>query len=140
MMCRCRSAFAPILRLLLHSRDGGAALEFAVSVSVFLMFMIGIVEFGRALWTDNALQFAADQAGRYALANPAASDAEITGYATGQLVSVDANRVDVAVTRDVVSGVKFVTITATYAFAPAAALVPVATIALTGRARVPLSS
>jgi Flp pilus assembly protein TadG len=127
------------VRRLLRDRRGGAAVEFAVTISAFLVFLIGIVEFGRALWTDNALQFAADQAGRYVIVNPAATDDEIAGYAAGQLASVNPGEVTIAVSREAVNGVTFVTVSARYDFAPVTGLIPVGVITLRGAARVPLT-
>jgi hypothetical protein len=48
----------------LHDRQGGSAVEFAfVSIPLFL-FLFGILEFGRAIWVDEALQSAASKTAR----------------------------------------------------------------------------
>lgn len=126
-------------RRALADRAGTAVIEFALTAPVFLLFLIGIVEGGRALWSDNVLQYAMQQSGRYIIANPSATDAQIQSYAVGQLPSVDPSQVTVTVTRDAVSGVNFVTVNASYAFAPVTSLVPLGTITLTGKTRVPLT-
>ena len=123
----------------LCSRSGTAAIEFAVTAPALLLFLLGIVESGRALWTDSALQYAAEQAGRYALANPTASDAQITSVATGQLPSVDSSRVTVTVTRNSINGVNFLTVNASYPFVVVTSLIPIGPITLTGQTRVPLT-
>jgi hypothetical protein len=52
-------------------RERGAALvEFAIGATVFLTVMFGVVEFGRALWTHNALSDAARRGARYAINHP----------------------------------------------------------------------
>ena len=58
------------------STERGASLvEFAIAVTVFLTAMFGVVEFGRALWTHNALTDAARRGARYAtLHTPAEID------------------------------------------------------------------
>lgn len=43
-------------RCVLIARDGAAAVEFALVVPMFLMLVFGAVEFGRLLWTQQALQ------------------------------------------------------------------------------------
>jgi Flp pilus assembly protein TadG len=44
----------------LATADGGTtAIEFALVAPIFLMFLFGVVEFGRLLWTQQALQQAA---------------------------------------------------------------------------------
>lgn len=53
---------------------GAALVEFAIGATVFLMVMFGVVEFGRCLWTHNALSDAARRGARYAVNHPS-SDA-----------------------------------------------------------------
>lgn len=52
---------------------GATLVEFAIGASVFLMVMFGVIEFGRLLWTHNALADAARRAARYAVNKPASS-------------------------------------------------------------------
>src|SRR5258705_8171457 len=52
---------------------GAALVEFAIGATVFLTVMFGVIEFGRALWTHNALSDAARRAARYAINQPASS-------------------------------------------------------------------
>ena len=55
------------------STERGASLvEFAIAVTVFLTAMFGVIEFGRALWTHNALTDAARRGARYATLHKAA--------------------------------------------------------------------
>jgi Flp pilus assembly protein TadG len=51
---------------LLRERRGAVAIEFALTVPVLLVVMLGIVEFGRALWAQNALHYAVEEAARCA--------------------------------------------------------------------------
>jgi len=53
---------------------GAALVEFAVAALVFLTAVFAVIEFGRLLWTHNALTDAARRGARYAV-NRAASDA-----------------------------------------------------------------
>ena len=63
-------------RLNAKSDQRGATLvEFAIGATVFLMVMFGVIEFGRLLWTHNALTDAARRATRYAVNKPANSQA-----------------------------------------------------------------
>ncbi|MBA3515662.1 MAG: pilus assembly protein [Pyrinomonadaceae bacterium] len=52
---------------------GATLVEFAIGATVFLTAMFGIIEFGRALWTHNALADAARRAARYAVNQPASN-------------------------------------------------------------------
>ena len=68
-------------------RERGAALvEFTIGALVFLTAIFGVLEFGRLLWTHNALTDAARRAARFAVNQPAGSPvgkAGVTGTNTG---------------------------------------------------------
>ncbi len=50
------------------NRQRGATLvEFSIAATVFIMAMFAVLEFGRALWTHNALTDAARRGARYAV-------------------------------------------------------------------------
>lgn len=53
-----------------RARDGATAVEMAFLLPVFMLFLLGICEFGRALWTQTALQFAVEAAARCAAVSP----------------------------------------------------------------------
>ena len=62
-------SLAPIRRTLtrlLREADGSEAIEFAIAASALLLFLLGVVEFGRLYWTQSQLQYAAEAAARYA--------------------------------------------------------------------------
>lgn len=49
-----------------RNQRGAALVEFAIVSTVFLTVLFGVLEFGRLLWTHNALQDAARRGARYA--------------------------------------------------------------------------
>ena len=53
-------------KLFFSNERGSTLVEFSIGVTVFLISMFGVVEFGRALWTHNALADAARRGARYA--------------------------------------------------------------------------
>ena len=59
------------------SERGATLLEFAIGVTVFLTAMFAVIEFGRALWTHNALSDAARRGARYAVNHPASDVAGV---------------------------------------------------------------
>ena len=88
------------------SRERGSTLvEFAIGATVFLTVMFGVIEFGRALWTHNALADAARRAARYAVNQPAASPAGTKTSGTNVGPSISAIR-NVAVYGDPAGGSK----------------------------------
>lgn len=46
----------PALRRISAAEDGATAVEFALVAPMFLMLTFGAIEFGRVLWTEQALQ------------------------------------------------------------------------------------
>lgn len=68
-----------MLRYTTFRRDerGSTLVEFSIGVTVFLMAMFGVVEFGRALWAHNALTDAARRGARYAALHSVSSDDSI---------------------------------------------------------------
>jgi Flp pilus assembly protein TadG len=47
--------------------EGAAAVEAAIGLSVLLFMILGIIEFGTALYSWNTMQLSVQQAGRYAM-------------------------------------------------------------------------
>ncbi|HLN98257.1 MAG TPA: TadE family protein [Pyrinomonadaceae bacterium] len=59
-------------------RQRGATLvEFSIAATVFLTVMFGVIEFGRVLWTHNALTDAARRGARYAVVHQASEVADV---------------------------------------------------------------
>ncbi len=54
------------LSRLLRERSGAVAVEFALTVPILLVALLGIIEFGRVLWAQNALHYAVEEAARCA--------------------------------------------------------------------------
>jgi Flp pilus assembly protein TadG len=50
-----------------RNRDGTTVIETAILLPTFLLFLLGLTEFGRALWMQNTLQYAAEAASRCAV-------------------------------------------------------------------------
>jgi Flp pilus assembly protein TadG len=81
---------AQVLTGLWRARRGATAIEMAFLLPVFMLFLLGICEFGRAMWTQTALQFAVEAAARCAAISPSlctasgGSSMDIPGYAATQ--------------------------------------------------------
>jgi Flp pilus assembly protein TadG len=76
-----------------RTERGATLLEFAIGATVFLTAMFGVLEFGRALWTHNALSDAARRAARYAINQPASTPpgASVSGTNVGPSVTAIRN-------------------------------------------------
>ena len=65
-----RARFAPILR----NCDGASAAEFAMVLPLLILFLFGIIDVGRYMWTLNSAEKAAQMGVRYAVvSDPVAS-------------------------------------------------------------------
>jgi TadE-like protein len=84
---------------------GATLLEFSIGASVFITAMFAVIEFGRALWTHNALADAARRAARYAINQPASSPPGVLTTGTNVGPSIDAIR-NVAIYGDPAGGTK----------------------------------
>jgi hypothetical protein len=62
------------------------AIEFALTAIVLLVFLFGIMEAGRAMWLQSALNYSVAEAARCASINPSlcGTTSQIQSYASGQ--------------------------------------------------------
>jgi Flp pilus assembly protein TadG len=60
-----------------NKQRGAMLVEFSIAAAVFLTVMFAVLEFGRALWTHNALADAARRGARYAVLNQASKIDEV---------------------------------------------------------------
>lgn len=106
------------------ARRGAVAIEFALGLPIFLAMIYGVFEFGRIFWTQNTMEFAVEEAARFVMVNPNASDTQIVMIVQDKAVGLDAARINVDIVFEQ-SGVdnSFVNITGTYNYAPMIPLV-----------------
>jgi len=60
-----------------NNQRGATLVEFSIAATVFITVIFGTIEFGRALWTHNALTDAARRGARYAVVHSAADSASV---------------------------------------------------------------
>jgi Flp pilus assembly protein TadG len=123
---------------LLSDSSGATAVEFALVATPLLLLILGVLDFGRLYWSRNQLEFAAEEAGRYAMANHSATMTEITNYAKSRLAGLDPSAVTATAATDTADGITFVTVALSYQF-QFIPFVTYVTPTLTGRSRVPFS-
>jgi hypothetical protein len=92
------------------------AIEFALVGTIFLVMLLSIVELGRYFFTWNSLQYAMEQATRYALVNEGAPVADVEEYAVSQMPSVLVNPDDLSIEINYTntSGINFIELAGTY--------------------------
>ena len=64
-----------------RDRSGVTALEFALSAPIALFLLFAVIEFGRAIFTQGMMLFAAEEATRWAIVNYDATPAQIQAKA-----------------------------------------------------------
>lgn len=101
-----------------RKESGSTTVEFAMVGMGFIFLMVGVLEFGRLAWTANVVDYAVDEAARYASLHQGASDADIEEHARNMLSSlfVPASALSVTVSNETASGVDFIAITGSYNF------------------------
>jgi len=129
-----------LLRRFARASEGVAAVEFAIILPVFVMFVMGIFEGGRMLWIRNSIQTATEEAGRFAMAHTTATDAELIAQAADYFDSVGMDNPTFTIVRDTVDDMDFVTISGAYSFQYMFSVIDFGNVELDGKARVPLVS
>ena len=124
----------------LARNDSGAAfIEFAIAGPIVILALIGCIEFGRYFWIRNTLEYAVEEAGRYAILNKTASSTDIQTQVRNKVMGVTPSSISVAVVDATGSNVTYRTITAT---SPNISLVggilPVLSLKLSAQTRVPV--
>ncbi len=103
----------------INARRGAVAIEFAFGMPIFLAMIYGVFEFGRILWTQNTMEFAIEEAARYVMVNPNATDAQIVTIVEDKATGLDAARINVGVNFEQIGADNSVVdITGTYNYAP----------------------
>ena len=117
--------------------DGTVAIEFAIVGLLFFTLLLGSIEIGRAMWMRNSVQFAAEEAARWALVQSAENSTAVVNYARGRLTSSPATA-NITAPYVTISGIRYVVVTVTQNFTPVITLIPTGTITMTGLARMPV--
>lgn len=95
---------------------GAAAVEFALIFPVFIMFVLGIIDFGRIYWIKSSMQFVVEQSTRHAMVNTSITEAALETYAYAQQTGVSASGAVFDADIDDSGAINYMTITGTYSF------------------------
>lgn len=110
---------AILLQRFARREDGSPVVEFALGAPLVLMLMLGIMEVGRLIYAQAALNFAAEEATRYAIVREGQlTDQQIENYAAQQLIGVDQSLAVFTATSPIDSqtGTSLITIQVSYPF------------------------
>jgi Flp pilus assembly protein TadG len=110
-----------------RSTAGATAVEFALAAPILFLLMFAIIEFGRAWWAKNSLQYAVERAARYAVVcdpkavppAPCPSVSQVTTFAASQAYGQSASSAEFKVVPEtLVSGQTVTCVQYTYQFTP----------------------
>jgi Flp pilus assembly protein TadG len=105
-----------LLHRFLKSERGNAVVEAAFVLPLFLLFVLGIVEFGRLYWVRSSMQLAVSEAGRHVMLNSDATDESLTTIVNDSLYGLDSDDFTLTFTDQVTGGISFKAIRATYQY------------------------
>lgn len=98
---------------------GATAVEFALVAWIFILFVLGIIEVGRALDVRNQISRAADAGSRKVMvATGVDPEGDARTAAKAALTTADPNDLIVTVTSETVDGLDYRKITVSYPFKP----------------------
>lgn len=118
---------------------GATAVEFALVAPVFLFFVLGIIDLGRLFFVKNLMQYATEQTARYAMVNPALSEADLEVYAEDEIATLFSG-ITFTADMETLDGVEFRTITAEYTFSYMMPLIALSDVPLSAKSRTPINT
>ncbi len=99
-----------------NDETGTTAIEFAFVGTIFLVLVLSVIEMGRYFFTWNSLQYAIEQAARYALVNEDVATSVVEDFVVSQMPSflVDPDSLTIQINYTNSSDVDFIELSGTY--------------------------
>lgn len=127
-----------IRRGFLKNNKGAVAVEFALAAPIFIIFIMGLIDFGRLFLIRSTLQFAVEETTRFAMVNPTTPMATLEAYAMNR-VAIPTTDMNFTATPTTLSGVDYITVSGTRPFNFIIPILSNNTITLGAQSRVPIS-
>lgn len=107
-----------LIRSWVKQEQGSTTVEFSMIGVGFFLMMFGVLELGRMAWTSNVVDYAADEAARYAVLHQDALPSEVEEFAKDTMKSflVSPDDADISVSNTSVSGIDFIEVSGSYTF------------------------
>lgn len=118
--------------------EGVAAVEFALMAPAFFALFFGVIELGRAAYTQGVVTFAAEEATRYAVVNYNISEAEVVNLTEDCLLGVNRDRINAIVVTgpiDPVDNTRTISVEVSYNFEFLLPFLPADTVTISGTSR-----
>lgn len=91
------SRLQKLFRRGVRDQSGVAAIEMAVVLPVFLVFILGLVTLCHAMMVRYTMLYGLDTAARQVMVNPAVSDATLETLARSRMSSINTNLVNIGI-------------------------------------------
>jgi len=74
----------------MRNSAGAEAVEFALAASIFIPLLVGVIEFTRAVWTQNSLQYAVEETARCRAINSAVCPDDMSAgrFGVSQMIGI----------------------------------------------------
>ncbi len=122
----CQTSLMTRLLRGLKSTSGMSVVETALVLPLFLILLIGVIDGGRVMFTQAMVYYAAQEATRWAVANPKEPEQteqeykdSITDYANSRLILISRNKsaaISTVAPPDPTDGTRTVAVTINYSF------------------------
>ncbi|MCB1492525.1 MAG: pilus assembly protein [Rhodobiaceae bacterium] len=129
-----------LARRIVRDKRGTTTLEFAMVIPVFLLFLFGVVEFGRGLEMYNEMASAASSVSRIAMLDDSVSNASLETTIRNRLAGFTEADLQVGFSTETVSGIPYRVINISYPLHFVTPFLDMVNITLATRSRTPLSS
>lgn len=125
------------LRRINRDERGAIIVEFAILAPIFLIMVIGIIDFGRLFWIKSTMQFAVEETARYAMVNSDATTDDLEAYAEGEASTLSG--ITFTASTSTSDGINFRTISASYSYSFMIPIIPIGNITLAAKSSTPVS-
>ncbi len=105
-----------LIKRIIRHKQGAAAIEMALVFPIFMLFVLGIIEFSRVYWVLHTMELSIEEAARYAIVNTTVSDSQIVSKAQQNLYGLDSSQFAITSVSQNSNGVTYKLITATHQF------------------------
>lgn len=123
---------------LARDRRGVSAVEFALLAPALLGLIFGVIEMGRAAYTQGVVSFAAEEATRYAVVNYEISEEEVRDLTEDCLLGIDRSRIDAVVVTGPINpddNTRTISVEVTYNFQFLLPFLPMDSVTISGSSR-----
>lgn len=118
--------------------EGVTAVEFALMAPAFLALFFGVIELGRAAYTQGVVTFAAEEATRYAVVNYNISEQEVIDLTEDCLLGVNRDRINAIVVTGPINpadNTRTISVEVSYNFEFLMPFLPEETVTISGNSR-----